>query len=142
MRMKRLAFAASVLLVTACGGTSHDTATTVTVTQTVTVQAAVPGRADHTPPPAAGVKSVIDPLGRYVSVIDNDGIYLIGPDIQPGIYRTDGGPECYWARLHNHDIRDVIDSKRIDMSQLIEIKESDTAFLTRNCGLWQMIPRL
>ncbi len=45
---------------------------------------------------------------------------------------------CYWARLRSLDASDVIDSRTSSGPQIIEIHEDDTAFLTHNCGTWQM----
>lgn len=100
-----------------------------TVTQTV-------GRM---PPPPAGPKTV-GVNGAYWSVIDNDGTYVVGVDLWPGKYRSAGGPMCYWARLRSPDASDKIDSKKTSGPQVIQIRGSDTAFLTQNCGTWQQIP--
>lgn len=138
--MKRLALAAGGLLLTACGGATH-TASPVTITQTVTVEPTVTQTVGHTPVPPTSPKTVIDPYGVYQSVIDNDGTYLIGVDISPGKYRkVVAGTMCYWARLRSLDASDIIDSHRGSGPQVVEIKESDTAFLTQDCGTWQMIP--
>jgi ABC-type glycerol-3-phosphate transport system substrate-binding protein len=123
MRMKRLALAASALLLTACGGAAPTTApVTVTVTET------------------PGSKTIIDPYGSYDTVIDKNGTYIVGADIFPGRYRTAGKPGCYWARLGSGDAHDIIDSHKNGGPQVVEIKESDTAFVTQDCGMWQMIP--
>ena len=127
-RMKRLALAAGGLLLTACGSSTQTTGSTATVTVTQAWDA------------ASGSKTVIDPYGFYDTVIDKNGTYIIGADIFPGRYRTAGNPECYWARLSSGDARDIIDSHKNSGPQVIEIRESDTAFLTQNCGMWQMVP--
>ena len=28
-----------------------------------------------------------------------DGTFVVGTDVQPGLYRSEGGSNCYWARL-------------------------------------------
>ncbi|AGZ53611.1 hypothetical protein PJK45_06820 [Mycobacterium kansasii] len=138
--MKPLAVVAGALLLSACGGGTHTTASTVTVTQTVTVEAAAPEPASGLkPPPPTGSKTVIDPFGTYTGVIDRDGTYLVGVDIMPGMYRTAGGATCSWARLGSLDTGDIIDSWKGSGPQRIQIKESDTAFLTQDCGTWQMM---
>ena len=73
-------------------------------------------------------------------VIDNDGTYVVGVDMFPGKYRSAGGTMCHWARLRSLDTSDMIDSKKTSGPQVIEIRGSDTAFLTQNCGTWQQIP--
>jgi len=127
-RINRLALAAGCLLLTACGSSTKTTGSTTTVTVTQAWDA------------ASGSKTVIDPYGFYDNVIDKNGIYIIGADIFPGRYRTAGNPECYWARLRSGDARDIIDSHKNSGPQVIEIRESDTAFLTQNCGMWQLVP--
>ena len=138
--MKLLAVVAGALLLAACGSGTHTTASTVTVTQTVTVEAAAPETAGGLkPPPPTGSKTVIDPFGTYTGVIDKDGTYLVGVDIMPGMYHTTGGAICSWARLRSLDTGDIIDSWKGSGPQRIQIQESDTAFLTQNCGTWQMV---
>ena len=129
LRMKRLAVAASALLLTACSSAAPPQASTAPVTVTVTV--------DKTP----DHKTVINAYGAY-QVIDRNGTYIIGADIFPGRYRTAGEPGCYWARLRSGDSRDIIDSHRDSGPQVVDLQESDTAFFTQNCGMWQMVPWL
>jgi hypothetical protein len=93
----------------------------------------------RTPPPPRSPKTVIDSHGKAWQVIDNDGTYLVGVDILPGKYRNAGGAMCNWARLRSLDPSDIIDSKKASSPQVIRIQMSDTAFLTQNCGTWQMI---
>ncbi|OCB23471.1 hypothetical protein A5674_24215 [Mycobacterium malmoense] len=119
--MRRLALAAPALLLTACAGATHTTASSV----------------GSMPP--VGPKTVIDSHGRYLPIIDNDGTYLVGVDVLPGKYQNAGGATCYWARLRTLDPGDVIDSRKNHALQVITIQASDTAFLTRDCGTWQTI---
>ena len=137
--MKRLAVTAPVLLLVACGSTTHTTASTVTITQTGPAQPTVTQTVGRTPPPSAAPKTVVGADGINWTVIDNDGTYLVWVDIPMGKYRNAGGTECYWARLRSLDARDIIDSKKTSSPQEITIRASDTAFLTQNCGTWQMI---
>ncbi|OSC39392.1 hypothetical protein [Mycobacterium decipiens] len=137
--MKRVALVASVLLLAGCGGATHTTASTVTITQTVTAQPTAARTAGQQPPPPPALKTVIDAYGNPQSVIDRDGAYLILVDVMPGRYRTAGGTMCYWARLRSTNTRDIIDSRKSSVPQIVEINENDTAFLTQNCGTWQMV---
>ncbi len=138
--MKRLAVTAPALLLAACGSATHTTASTVTITQTGTVQPTVTQTVGRTPPPPAAPKTVIGPYGAYLPVIDHDGTYVVDVDIYAGKYRNAGGTMCYWARLRSLDTSDIIESKKTSSPQEIAIRESDTAFLTQNCGTWQMLP--
>ncbi|MCX2933906.1 hypothetical protein ORI20_26910 [Mycobacterium sp. CVI_P3] len=120
--MKRLAPSVAALLLVACGSATHT--------------------AETSSPPTAATKTVIDAQGVYRPFIDNDGTYVVGVDVPMGKYRNDGGTDCYWARLRSLDASDVIDSKKTSSPQEVEIRVSDTAFLTQGCGTWQMIPAL
>jgi ABC-type Fe3+-hydroxamate transport system substrate-binding protein len=137
--MKRFALTATALLLAACAP-AHTTASTVTATQTSPAQPTVTQTVGRTAQPPASPKTVIDSHGKAWQVIDNDGTYLVDVDVQPGDYRTAGGAMCYWARLRSLDPSDIIDSKKASSPQVIRIQMSDTAFLTQNCGTWQMIP--
>lgn len=114
--MKRLPLTALVLLLAACGSATQTTAT---------------------PSPAAATNTVIDAHGIYRPSIDKDGTYLVGVDIPMGKYRSAGGATCYWARLRSLDTNDIIESKNISSPQVIEIRPTDAAFLTQDCGSWQ-----
>lgn len=140
--MKCLAPAVPALLITACGSATHIAASPVTVTVTETVTAYPTGTqtVGETPSPLPGPKTVLDRFGGYQAVIDNDGIYIVGVDIPSGAYRNAGGTQCYWARLRSVDSSDVIDSRTSSSPQLVEIRRTDTAFATRDCGTWQMAP--
>jgi hypothetical protein len=86
-------------------------------------------------------KTVVGANGGYSATIDNDGTYLVGisiTDIQMGKYRSAGGADCYWARLRSLDPSDIIESGQSTSPQEVNIRASDTAFLTRDCGTWQM----
>lgn len=112
---------------------------TVTITQPGPGQPTIARTGEHTPPPASP-KSVIDANGTSWQVIDSDGTYVMGVDVYPGRYRSAGGPKCYWARLRSSDTSDIIDDKKTNGWQVVEIRGSDTAFVTQNCGTWQQIP--
>ena len=114
---------------------------TVANTQSGPVAPTAAQTVGRTPPPPAGPKTVIDALGVYEAVIDNDGTYLVGVDIPAGTYRNAGGTACDWARLRSVDPRDIIDSKKTSSPQVVTIHVSDTAFSTQSCGTWQMIHR-
>jgi len=132
------AVTAPALLLVACGGATHTTASPVNTTQSGHAQPTVTQTEVRTPPPAAAPKTIIGANGSYRPVIDNDGTYLVWVDIPMGKYRNAGGTMCYWARLRSLDASDIIESKRTSSPQEITIWASDTAFLTQNCGTWQM----
>ncbi len=68
-----------------------------------------------------------------------DGTYTVGTDIQPGVYHTDGNAGCYWARLNNTDTSstsNIIVNDNASGPVMLQIKATDAAFETTNCGTW------
>lgn len=68
-----------------------------------------------------------------------DGTYVVGSDIPPGTYSSNGGSGCYWARLASLNTEDIIDNNISDGPQTVEILPSDKAFLTEGCGDWHRV---
>src|SRR5690606_38099965 len=63
-----------------------------------------------------------------------DGQWIVGEDIQAGVYRNDGnGNYCYWERLSglSGSLDDVITNGLPQGPVSVEIMESDTAFSTQ-----------
>lgn len=67
-----------------------------------------------------------------------DGTYLVGSDISPGIYRSQGGSLCYWERLSglSGEFNDIIANGIEEGTAIVEIQESDAAFKSQGCGTW------
>ncbi|TAM65971.1 MAG: hypothetical protein EPN51_17390 [Mycobacterium sp.] len=137
--MGRLILSTLALLLAACGSAT-DTTATVSTSRTGAVAPTAAQTVGQTLPPPAGPKTVIYSFGIPLVVIDSDGTYVIGLDIPEGKYRSAGGTTCYWARLRSLSASDIIEEKTTGDPQVVGIRASDTAFLTRNCGTWQMIP--
>ncbi|MGX9888653.1 hypothetical protein [Streptomyces sp. NPDC002276] len=75
--------------------------------------------------------------------IPGDGTYVVGEDIEPGTYRTDGPqgglvPNCYWARLSSTsgDLRDIIANGNTKGRTTVTIASTDKAFTTSGCNRW------
>jgi hypothetical protein len=71
-----------------------------------------------------------------------EGLYQVGVDIAPGIYRSTGADGsnpagCYWARLKSFNTSDYIDSGISNSPQVVQIDPTDTAFKTNSCQPWQ-----
>lgn len=104
------------------GPTTHETVTVTataiaTVTTTPIVKKVVAThtatvRITYTPPPPK----------QY-----GEGTYVVGSDIQPGMYKTSGGGNCYWARLSSLDTSDIIDNSISSGPQTIQVLSSDKA---------------
>lgn len=66
-----------------------------------------------------------------------DGIWQVGKDIQPGLYRAPGGSTCYWAELNSADRFDISGNGGFGPNQTVQI---DTAwFESSDCGEWKKI---
>lgn len=75
------------------------------------------------------------------TTIPGNGTFLVGEDIAPGTYRTDGsGNFCYWARLSglSGEFQDIITNGVPEGSAYVTISASDVAFETSSCGQWIM----
>jgi hypothetical protein len=60
------------------------------------------------------------------SQISSDGVYVVGKDIQPGTYHTngDGGQtdnECYYATLNNSNTSDISDNNNFDGPETVDV---------------------
>lgn len=66
------------------------------------------------------------------------GTYIVGSTLQPGTYRSGGGPYCYWERLSgfSRTIDDVIANNYGGGSQIVTIAASDAGFASQDCATW------
>ncbi|MCP8615748.1 hypothetical protein [Salirhabdus salicampi] len=73
----------------------------------------------------------------------SDGTYIVGKDIEPGRYRSNGGGEFggYWERLANFsgELEDIIANGNSEEQTIVEIKESDRGFRTSGGLTWTKI---
>ena len=71
-----------------------------------------------------------------------DGVWRVGEDIQPGIYRTvPPGEGCYWKRLSglSGEFGDIIANDFTENPAQVEIKATDYAFSSDDCGTWSKV---
>jgi hypothetical protein len=75
------------------------------------------------------LESLPEPSGEFSAQID-PGVYLVGRDMQPGIYRGEGS--CYWERLEevSGGFESIIANGNSDGQYYVEVKGSDFAFKT------------
>jgi hypothetical protein len=91
--------------------------------------------AEPAPSPTPAVPSPAGPL----TVIDTDGVYVVGTDVVPGIYTSAGpveGDTCYWRRVgaDGATLANALSSQ----PQIVQINAEDAAFKTRGCQPWQL----
>ena len=71
----------------------------------------------------------------------SDGFYLVGKDIAPGTYRSDGTDIlCYWERLSDDsgELEGII-TNGLEFGEdvaTVTIKADDYAFRSERCGVW------
>ncbi|WP_371648075.1 MULTISPECIES: hypothetical protein [unclassified Streptomyces] len=118
------------------GHSSSDGGASPTVTATRTETAALP-------PTAAPPRSE-DAGHAKAGQIPGDGISLIGRDIRPGTYHSEGpqgDPITYytWARLNktSGEGKDVISADASKGAETVTIAATDKAFRTNGCKTWK-----
>jgi len=68
-----------------------------------------------------------------------DGIWIVGPEIKPGTYRTEASPDmCYGARLSGFGgtFDEIIANEIGYESLIVTIEASDAGFESDDCDLW------
>ena len=82
-----------------------------------------------------------------------DGAWLVGPEVEPGTYRTDGpSSRCYWALLAEfNNVKAFLDRSAAasnadpgpevgaDQVIVVRIREGDAGFETSGCGTWRRV---
>ena len=68
----------------------------------------------------------------------SDGTYIIGVDIAPGVWRSDGPGSCYWQRMRGFTGRtsDIIANDNATGSTIVQIGAGDKGFSSSRCGKW------
>ena len=67
-----------------------------------------------------------------------DGTWLVGDEINAGVYTSPGGEKCSWKRLRGFSgTSDDIIAEGLGVDRpIVQIAESDTGFSTKDCGRW------
>lgn len=118
-------------------GSGNNNDDSPTVTRTVTTTTSSTGQIDREPTsPSSGTSK---PYGA----IPGDGVFLVGEDIKPGTYRTEGKDNtlCYWARLSDTtgEAGDIIASGSAEGQTIVKIAPGDEAFQSSDCKPWKKI---
>ena len=106
--------------------TTIASATTAALTTT-------PVAATTTPPPASTIPPTTPPLPGF-----EEGIHLVGSEIQPGRYIATGFQFCYWERLSglSGEDDDIVANDIPGERAIVAVLESDVAFNSYDCGRW------
>lgn len=72
------------------------------------------------------------------NTIPGDGTYLVGTDIQPGQYRSEGNSFCYWERTSgtSGEFGDIIANGTVEGQGLVTVDSGDVAFKSQGCSDW------
>jgi hypothetical protein len=67
-----------------------------------------------------------------------DGDFIVGTDIQPGSYRSNGPGGCYYARLSgfSHELPDIIANDNAQGPAVVTVAPGDKGFESSGCGTW------
>lgn len=65
-----------------------------------------------------------------------DGLWQVGVDFEPGLYRSDGSGECYWANLGSADPSDI-QTNGLGPNQTAQI--DGEFFESQGCGTWTKV---
>ena len=67
-----------------------------------------------------------------------NGVFLVGIDISPGIWKSSGGDYCYWARLSGFsgELGHIKANGVGGSNNILTIEASDKGFESSNCGTW------
>lgn len=71
----------------------------------------------------------------------DDGIYIIGTDIEPGKYKNKGQDGCYYSRLRGFSgsLGDIISNENTNDPAIVSIATTDKGFKSSRCGTWTKI---
>jgi TolA-binding protein len=70
------------------------------------------------------------------NTIPGDGTFVVGKDIQPGTYKSEGQDSCYWARLAGlgGGLDDIIANDNTSGPVTIEVSPGDRALELSGCA--------
>ncbi|MFF8533231.1 hypothetical protein ACN6K9_007103 [Streptomyces sp. SAS_267] len=70
-----------------------------------------------------------------------NGDFRVGPDVEPGTYRTTGNTDgsCHWKRAEDagHGLRSPVAEGDVTGTAVVTISAHDTYFTTSGCGDWK-----
>jgi hypothetical protein len=123
---------------------THKTMTVRALTGLVTIGAliltACGGNEDDRPPSPAPITT---PTAPTPLTTFSDGSYVVGPDVAPGTYHTEGpvvgSPNpCTWDRLADTKGNIVIAHDSVRVPATVVIVSGDAAFKTTGCQPWNL----
>ncbi|MFF2367710.1 hypothetical protein ACFVU0_34050 [Streptomyces sp. NPDC058122] len=87
------------------------------------------------------VLGVVSANAEEKAAFAGNGDFRVGPDIEPGTYRTTGntGGSCHWERARGagHGLDSLIAKGDVTGTAVVTISPEDTYFRTSGCGDWK-----
>ena len=83
-------------------------------------------------------------LGQIqASQLSGDGVYVVGQDIKPGVYHTNGSGDpgandCYFATLNSSDTNDIADNNNFDGAETVDVSSAYAFEINGPCA-WSRI---
>lgn len=117
---------------------SENTPEPVQVTETAPT---TPDQPAPTPTPTSQPEATPAPIAPEEKASFDDGMHIVGEDIQAGTYRTrEASGGCYFARLKGFsgELDDILSNENTSYPSVITIKSTDKGFQTKNCGKWTL----
>ncbi|HLH73918.1 MAG TPA: hypothetical protein VKX96_11600 [Chloroflexota bacterium] len=70
-----------------------------------------------------------------------DGVYIVGVDIAPGTWRSQGATACYWERRATFSglTGDIIANDNTTSAAVVTISSTDKGFKSDGCGSWTKV---
>ena len=65
-----------------------------------------------------------------------DGLWRVGVDIAPGVYRVEADDGCYWARVSDFSGSEIISNANPVGPTVVTIDPTDVGFQSQRCGTW------
>jgi hypothetical protein len=92
-------------------------------------------------PPMPYVRKPVEQAPAVTGAAPGDGAWMVGRDIQRGVYRSRGGRSCHWARLQGRPgaAWTVVSPPARLGPQVVVLGGSDVAFASRGCTEWVRI---
>ena len=118
------------LLVNAFGGGESNDAVTDSPASTPTASDEPAGASDDVAEESAE-EVAVEPEAGF-----GDGTYIVGENLEPGLYRSTDTSLCYWERMSGFGgtFDEIIANG--NEGTIIEIQASDAGFKTERCGRW------
>ncbi len=89
--------------------------------------------------PTNGQSIAISPEPQAMATMGGDGVFVVGLDIKPGVYRTAGpaaGGSGYYALLSSTKTSDIIDNNNVAGPATIMVGPGVKAVSVSNCQAW------